>query len=602
LLLFWGLYKKEKMFESSETDEEDAILDEQIKNDLVELKFDLDLPAFEPAALPDVSTPVPAPAIEPFSPVVPVDVKGYEWICYARNGNASEFVTHWLNMLEAKEWSIDESSAYLFSLMENFKNGDLDFAIDVILQLENDRVQFEKKSTLVKILIRCFAGQKKFFRNGEELSKEEIACVFELVKGRLSDTSLAEFYAKLNIAVEKEEATVLVRKLLKVKKNIDRTLLYAVKFRVVQFFDAAELLADALKAKLFGNIYQVLKHLKEECSQDEFERFSNYAISDMAEFGKGDDPSTAIDTIRKLEISPLNFPRVYYLQRKKVIRWCVSIDKAEDFEQYLCYGSINDAMLQRFLCRQLVKSKNFVSLSSFLQKYNLAEDEEFSKYVMVDESKNVLTEESASDVLPVYVVENIRIYIVNDLNTFNEMKLEWNQRLPKVIGLDTEQVPSSLKDFHPSKHTCQWIQIGFDNIGILIDLVQVENIPGIDLFLSNIFTDANILKIGMNFSGDRSLLCKDFPNFNAFNQAIVPYFELQGLLGTLPADAKQKGKKKVKVGGLTKLVSYFLKKSLDKTEQISDWGRRPLKESQIMYAALDAISCVEIYKSAQLAK
>ena len=34
---------------------------------------------------------------------------------------------------------------------------------------------------------------------------------------------------------------------------------------------------------------------------------------------------------------------------------------------------------------------------------------------------------------------------------------------------------------------------------------------------------------------------------------------------------------------------------LDKMEQISDWTKRPLKSTQINYAALDAYCLIEIY-------
>ena len=39
----------------------------------------------------------------------------------------------------------------------------------------------------------------------------------------------------------------------------------------------------------------------------------------------------------------------------------------------------------------------------------------------------------------------------------------------------------------------------------------------------------------------------------------------------------------------------MLGKKLDKREQISDWSRRPLREKQITYAALNAVCLLKIY-------
>ena len=36
---------------------------------------------------------------------------------------------------------------------------------------------------------------------------------------------------------------------------------------------------------------------------------------------------------------------------------------------------------------------------------------------------------------------------------------------------------------------------------------------------------------------------------------------------------------------------------LDKTEQCSDWGRRPLRREQLLYAALDALILILVHDS-----
>ncbi|XP_068770492.1 exonuclease mut-7 homolog isoform X12 [Struthio camelus] len=48
--------------------------------------------------------------------------------------------------------------------------------------------------------------------------------------------------------------------------------------------------------------------------------------------------------------------------------------------------------------------------------------------------------------------------------------------------------------------------------------------------------------------------------------------------------------------GLSLLVQHVLGKPLDKTEQLSNWEKRPLREEQILYAASDAYCLLEVYE------
>lgn len=57
----------------------------------------------------------------------------------------------------------------------------------------------------------------------------------------------------------------------------------------------------------------------------------------------------------------------------------------------------------------------------------------------------------------------------------------------------------------------------------------------------------------------------------------------------------EKASKPKEIRGLAALCVEFLGRPLDKMEQCSVWDRRPLRPSQIRYAALDAFCLLQIF-------
>jgi len=158
----------------------------------------------------------------------------------------------------------------------------------------------------------------------------------------------------------------------------------------------------------------------------------------------------------------------------------------------------------------------------------------------------------------------------------------------KYIGLDGEFTAS------PLVQQLALLQLATQHQAFLLDMnVLAEGLaPEVWDPLINIFSDPDVFILGFGVKPDLTLLSqtvaglKDLP---AKSTNVLCLVELRGeavKLCGLPA-TQEKG-----LSGMTKQV---LGRKLNKTNQISYWDRRPLRPSQVLYAALDAYVCVAIY-------
>jgi hypothetical protein len=93
--------------------------------------------------------------------------------------------------------------------------------------------------------------------------------------------------------------------------------------------------------------------------------------------------------------------------------------------------------------------------------------------------------------------------------------------------------------------------------------------------ISELLGSPFVLKLGVGFLNDVEKLCNDHRFVPT--PLVWPFYEMQSLLsvGAQPIS-------------LVNMVSDHLNLSLDKEQQTSDWGSRPLDAKQLTYAALDA--------------
>ena len=205
------------------------------------------------------------------------------------------------------------------------------------------------------------------------------------------------------------------------------------------------------------------------------------------------------------------------------------------------------------------------------------------------------------------------IIFVDDEKKFEEFLLEFEtckNDYANVIGIDCEWRPTfgiDQEDSTTSNELCaSTLQISNRKNSYIIDMtyfIKTINDAQLQRFANSILYSSDIVKIGYSFSQDLMRLQGSLPalkdSFNIFASQIIDADEFvnnfqlhhKDLFENLSA-AEDKSKKSK---GLSELVRKLFGKPLDKSECLSNWDRRPLREAQLKYAALDAYVLVQIY-------
>lgn len=142
-----------------------------------------------------------------------------------------------------------------------------------------------------------------------------------------------------------------------------------------------------------------------------------------------------------------------------------------------------------------------------------------------------------------------------------------------VLGFDTETRPAFKKGTH---FTCSLLQVATDDSCYLFRL----NLTGMTPAIIRLLTDKTVTKVGLAWKNDTLSLHE--------LQAFEPgsFIELQDMVNQIGIEDKS----------LVKIYANLFQERISKAERLSNWERDVLKDSQKMYAAIDAWACVRIYR------
>ncbi|GAU99894.1 hypothetical protein RvY_10830 [Ramazzottius varieornatus] len=178
-------------------------------------------------------------------------------------------------------------------------------------------------------------------------------------------------------------------------------------------------------------------------------------------------------------------------------------------------------------------------------------------------------------------------------------------RAVDVIGIDGEWHPELIGQSNTLQRICI-LQIATRRQCFLLDFVRLrETLTDKDWKdVLDVLFSPEIRKLGFSVQHDFDRLKNDISVFKQVSFAECPkLFDLRVICSRLSRHRElfcEQGKERKFRLKLSSLVEMFLGAPLDKREQLSAWERRPLRESQIAYAALDAFCLIELYDALEM--
>lgn len=153
-------------------------------------------------------------------------------------------------------------------------------------------------------------------------------------------------------------------------------------------------------------------------------------------------------------------------------------------------------------------------------------------------------------------------------------------RAAPMIGMDTETRPAFKRG---EMHKVALLQMATEDICFLFRLNQI----GLPEALVELLSDKDVLKLGLSLHDDFMMLCRR-------NSQVKPagYIDLQDYVKGMGIEDLS----------LQKLYANVFGRRISKSARLSNWEADVLTEAQKVYAATDAVTCIQLYKELKTLK
>ncbi|XP_063986238.1 exonuclease mut-7 homolog isoform X2 [Diachasmimorpha longicaudata] len=167
-----------------------------------------------------------------------------------------------------------------------------------------------------------------------------------------------------------------------------------------------------------------------------------------------------------------------------------------------------------------------------------------------------------------------------------------------MVGIDAEWKPS----FGVKRSELALIQVATENAVFILDVTTLrpDNSQIWKQLSLRLLEDKSIVKIGFGLTQDLAMFKESLSDLgDTVKGGQAGFLDLHHLWNKLVREYKVEfpfeGDQNFNGESLSKLVEITLGNRLNKNDQFSNWERRPLRESQIVYAALDAYCLLEVW-------